>query len=382
MLGKLRYLAGAAAVALVSTILLVPHAATASSSSSSSERLVVDELVLSDSAMTHLRSSFADQIEENHPMGSWAPLRMELSDGDLAVMGLPSRAELQSADLSRPVVIPAGRKGDGGGGGGSPEPAGGPGVVAVAGAGWAGIRPGAWLLFIDDSSVGWCSAAHVYGSPGSYSISTAGHCGKTGDRVYMLGAVGGDGTGGLTDLPVLLPIGSISRSTGDGGIGNDWALIAIAPEYQSLVTPTMAFWGGPIGTYTEEGELVGADLVKGSVSVTPDPMLAQGVVHYGHGTGIGAGGTPRVAAAINWRPDYFTAFGAISPGDSGSGSNTATGDAVGAQRECAGINTHIYVDGSLRSGLGTFAGTRCTLVAATLANGQLLPYPVPVAGAP
>lgn len=381
LLGK-RFLAGAAAVALATIGL--GGLSTSATASSGGERLVVDEFRLSDAAMTSLRDSFVDRIESTYPVGSWAPLRMDLDDADLAVMGLPSRAELQAADLSRPVVIPAGKGGGGsGGGGGTPKPAGGPGVVAVAGAGWAGIRPGAWLLLIDDKGIGWCSAAHVYGSPGSYQISTAGHCGKTGDKAYMLGAVGGDGSGDLvTGLPVLLPIGTFSHSTGDAGIGKDWALISIAPEYQSLVTPTMAFWGGPIGTYTKTGELVGGDLTKGSVSLDPDPLLAQGVVHYGHGAGIGTGGTPRVAAAINWRSTYFTAFGAITPGDSGSGSNTATGDAVGAERECAGINTHIYVDGSLRTGLGTFAGTRCTLVAASLANGQLVPYPAPVPGAP
>lgn len=378
MLGKRGFFAGAIAVALATiglSALQVPATA-------SGERLVVDELVLSEAATEQLRTSFHDQIEANHAPGEWAPLRMELGDADLAAMGLPSRAVLQTADLSRPVVIPAAKGGGGGSGGGDPQPAAGPGVVAVAGAGWAGIRPGAWLLFVSDDGIGWCSAAHVFGSPGSYQISTAGHCGKAGDMAYMLGAVGGDGSGGLQDLPVLLPIGAISRSTGDAGIGKDWALISIAPAYQSLVTPTMAFWGGPIGTFTKTGDVVRADLSRGDVAVTPDPFLAQDLVHYGHGTGIGAGGTPRTAAATTWRTDYFTAFGAITPGDSGSGSNTLAGDTVGAQRECAGINTHIFVDSSLRTGLGVFAGTRCTLVPATLANGQLLPYPAPVPGAP
>jgi hypothetical protein len=139
----------------------------------------------------------------------------------------------------------------------------------------------------------------------------------------------------------------------------------------------MAFWGGPIGTYTATGEVVSADLVNGGVSVTPNPTLVQQVVHYGHGAGIGAGGTPRSGTAITWRPNYFAFFGAITPGDSGSGSNTLTGDTVGANREAAGINTHIYVDGSLRTGLGLMAGTRATLVGATLANGQIVPYPAP-----
>jgi hypothetical protein len=380
MLGKLRILAGAVAVALATVGLVGFHAGA---SANSSDRLVVDEYRLSDASMAQLRDSFYDQIEARYAPGQWAPLRMELGDADLAAMGLPSRAELQAADLSRPVVIPAKGGGGGGGGGGTPQPAGGPGVVAVAGAGWSGIRPGAWLLLITPKEIGWCSAAHVYGSPGSYLISTAGHCGKVGDKAYMLGAVGGDGSNDvLTGSPVLLPIGTFTKSTGDAGIGKDWALISIAAAYQSLVTPTMAFWGGPIGTYTHSGELAGGDLTKGDVTVTPDPLLAQDIVHYGHGAGIGAGGTPRTAAAINWRDTNFTAFGAISPGDSGSGSNTLTGDAVGSERECAGINTHLYGDGSLRTGLGTFAGTRCTLVAATLANGQLVPYPAPVPGAP
>jgi hypothetical protein len=129
--------------------------------------------------------------------------------------------------------------------------------------------------------------------------------------------------------------------------------------------------------YTPTGEVVGADLVNGDVSVTPDPTLVQQIVHYGHGTGVGAGGTPRSGTAITWRANYFAFFGAITPGDSGSGSNTLTGDTVGANREAAGINTHIYVDGSLRTGVGLMAGTRATQVGGTLANGQILPYPAP-----
>jgi hypothetical protein len=106
-------------------------------------------------------------------------------------------------------------------------------------------------------------------------------------------------------------------------------------------------------------------------------MLVQQIVHYGHGLGLGPGGTPRSGTAIAWQPDHFSFFGAISPGDSGSGSNALTGDTVGANRQAAGINTHIYVDASLRTGVGTMAGTRATLVPGTLANGQLLPYPAP-----
>ena len=176
---------------------------------------------------------------------------------------------------------------------------------------------------------------------------------------------------------MLIDFGKFTTSTRDAGIGKDWALIGVDSTWQNLVTPTMAFWGGPIGMYRATGELVSANTVQGSVSVDPNPTLVQQIVHYGHGAGIGAGGTPRSGTAINWRSNYYTFFGAITPGDSGSGSNTLTGDAVGANRQAAGINTHIYVDGSLRTGLGTMAGTRATLVNGTLANGQLVPYPIP-----
>src|SRR5439155_4504835 len=112
------------------------------------------------------------------------------------------------------------------------------------------------------------------------------------------------------------------------------------------------------------------------------PTLVQQIVHYGHGVGVGAGGTPRSATAISWRADHFMFFGAISPGDSGSGSNTLTGDAVGDNREAAGINTHLWVDPLMRNGFGIMGGTRATQVSGTLANGQIVPYPAPVAGAP
>jgi hypothetical protein len=267
------------------------------------------------------------------------------------------------------------KKGGGHGGGSGQNTASG-GTISYAGAGFFGIRPGAWVLLINGDSIGWCSLAHVYGSPGSYKISTAGHCGNAGDTATVIGALG-DKTVDGAPVPVLMDFGKFSQSTGDAGIGNDWALISIDAAYQPLTTPTMAFWGGPIGTYTPNGEVLHADLTTGDISLTPNPALAQGIVHYGHGAGIGAGGTPRSGAAITWLPDHFTFFGAITPGDSGSGSNTLTGDTVGANREAAGINTHIYVDGSMKTGVGIMAGTRATKVPATLANGQILPYPAP-----
>ena len=95
---------------------------------------------------------------------------------------------------------------------------------------------------------------------------------------------------GNRDAVVLLDFGTYSSSTGDGGVGNDWALISVNAAYQSLVTPTMAFWGGPRGVFTKTGEVAGYsfhgnNLLDPEVSVNPDPFLAQQIVHYGHGAG-------------------------------------------------------------------------------------------------
>ena len=54
--------------------------------------------------------------------------------------------------------------------------------------------------------------AHVYGSSGAYQISTAGHCGKTGDIATAIGFLGN-----RANTPVLLDFGKYSKSTGDAG---------------------------------------------------------------------------------------------------------------------------------------------------------------------
>ena len=341
----------------------------------------VGEFTIDDATAAELRMRWGQQLLDRYGSGTWAPMRYELEDEDLALLGLPSKRVLLAQRYSEWTrfdgdrAIPVAKSG------GSGEPAKATAsdtpVAAYAGAGYFGIRPGAWLLIIGGNSISLCSMAHVYGSPGSYQISTAGHCAGVGEIASMIGLVGGR-------IPVILDIGKFSKSTGDGGIGKDWALIDIYSTHQHLVTPTMAAWGGPFGMYTKTGALASFSYSSTSfrpqIALNPDPLLAQQIVHYGHGLGLGTGvGTPRSGTALDWRATYFVFFGAISPGDSGSGSNTVTGDTVGAQREAAGINTHIYLDGfqAFTTGTGYLAGTRATEVSATLANGQLVAYPVP-----
>src|SRR3954466_1916710 len=283
---------------------IVVIALAVGASSAQARVIKLGEYRLSSAKLDQLRSDWVGQITSRYAAGSWAPMKFDLTDRDLRLMGLPSKRVITSHRYPVPTAVyPNGKmvrltaqsssKGGGGKGGGGKTSGGSsggstaaaPGVATFAGTGFAGIRPGAWLLTVTDDEVGWCSMAHVYGAPGSYQVSTPGHCGKNGDLGTVIGVVGNHTFNGAP-VPVLLDFGKYSRSTGDGGIGKDWALISVDPAYQNLVTPAMAFWGGPFGIYRKTGAIVAANLFAGSgptVSVTPDPLLAQGVVHYGHG---------------------------------------------------------------------------------------------------
>jgi hypothetical protein len=355
----------------------IPIALAPAAGAGAGDSLSVSEFTVDYDTLCSIRDQWIEDQLQQHPEGTWAPIEFHPTDQQLAAMGLPSAEVLASRSYDVPTLVTKSGKAvrlsrE------EFQAAALPALATYGGTGCLGIRPGAWLLLISGNSIGWCSMAHVYGSPGSYDISTAGHCGKTGDTATVIAAFGNRG-----DLagPVLLDFGKFATSH-DGGLGNDWALIDIFPAYQSLVTPTMCFWGGPRGMYTKTSGIATFNWRKGSVTINPDPFLAQAVVHYGHGLGTGPGGTPRAGTSIHWGASHFMFFGAISFGDSGSGANTLTGDSIGANMEAAGIMTHLYIDPLMRQGLGIMGGTRATAVSGTLANGQIVPYPIPISGLP
>jgi hypothetical protein len=340
-----------------------------------------------------------DELLAKHEPGTAVPLEYEPSDEDLAELGLPPADELTEMEFDEPTMfyedgstetvspellaprepadfeLPVHHR-DGHGGGGDDDGSSsdtvpdGPGVATVGGSTCLGIRPGGWIFNLEGGGISWCTLAHQYGSS---QISTAGHCASTGDEITMIGFVGDNEL-----APVLLDFGETSQSTA-GGVGDDWALIDVYDRYQDLMTPTMCDWGGPfLGTYENEGVLAAGEWggQGPGVTVNPDPTLVEGIVHYGHGTGIGTSGTPRAGAGAVWGSDYFAFVGAIGPGDSGSGANTAT-------TQAAGIITHIIVDPVMRDGVGIAAGTRATEVGTPtmgLPVGVPAPLKVPLDG--
>ena len=237
-----------------------------------------------------------------------------------------------------------------------------PGSVGAVGLASTGIRPGTWLVSISADPFGeigfaWCTANFVFTKNGTYGLGTAGHCAAK-DAIghypdvtaYVVPPVG-QGT------PGFYHIGSFSLSH-NNGIGDDFAMVSINSAYNTWMNPTMPVWGGPTGVYT-------------SNAVTA-------VKHFGHGAGVGAGGTPRAGIAPIWTArggNAFAWYGVGFEGDSGSAVNVVTG-------EGAGDFTHIvFLDGIPGEILpGMLAGTRLTKILSiangwTLVPGSMIPTP-------
>jgi hypothetical protein len=170
--------------------------------------------------------------------------------------------------------------------------------------GTVGIRPGGWMI-----SPAGCTMNFVFQSGDRLGIGTAGHCADRGEDVVLLTlAFGGD--------PVLVSIGTVVASV-DNGVGDDFALVEIRPELEEWVSPTTALVAGPCGKYSGSGP--------------------ETVAHYGHGIGIGTGGTPRVGLALTWETNAYGWSGAAIFGDSGSPVRVT-------DLSAAGNLTHLVVD--------------------------------------
>jgi hypothetical protein len=173
-----------------------------------------------------------------------------------------------------------------------------------------GIRPGNMMIspFI-------CTMNFIFQKGSTLAIGTAGHCIDGNEPIVLLTVAPGG------DNPVLVELGNVLLKR-NAGIGKDYALVEIPPALHSWVFPTESVVGGPCGVFTENN---------------PQP-----VAHYGHGVGVGTGGTPRAGMGFaldedpigvkgtdwDWDSDSIVWAGLINGGDSGSAVRVGTLPAV------------------------------------------------------
>lgn len=174
-----------------------------------------------------------------------------------------------------------------------------------------------------------CTANFIYSDGTQQYIGTAGHCvDNVGQDVYM--QVNSPGVGAS-----IADVGTVSKFV-NGGVGNDYAVIAIRPGF--AVDPKLPE-GGPQGIYTGCGPAVPVE-------------------YWGHGFGVAVGqGKLEGGLATNWYDDGYGWTGVGAPGDSGSGVVTVTG------LQAAGDFTHLIVDPGAYPGSDS-AGTRITKILA------------------
>src|SRR5436190_5713441 len=70
----------------------------------------ISEYRLSDTRLDTLRDHWVDQLMANHGVGTWAPMKFNLTDADLKLMGLPPKRVLLAHHYRTPTVVrPDGR---------------------------------------------------------------------------------------------------------------------------------------------------------------------------------------------------------------------------------------------------------------------------------
>jgi hypothetical protein len=222
--------------------------------------------------------------------------------------------------------------------------------------GFVGIRPGSLQVAPYQ-----CTMNFVFKRGSSYAIGTAGHCvDKVGQRVTLLTVAPG------TSNPVLVDIGKvIARSHGNNRIAPDFALVAIRPELNDWVFPTIAQIGGPCGAYK------GAGVTEAAVPVLlfskqHEEVGPELISHYGHGLGIGTGGTPRSGVAVYWDKAAYLFNSAAIFGDSGSPARVS-------DLSAAGNVTALVVD--TRYPGAFIAGTRITAIQKIAGSWSLVSSP-------
>ena len=195
-----------------------------------------------------------------------------------------------------------------------------------------GLGPGTWLLSLFCTNVGgqpvpdgfaWCTANFVFRNGTQLGLGTAGHCAAKDALGSPVTAVVQPPpevcANGGSCAPGLYAIGTFSK-VHNNGLGDDFALISLYPQFNSWVRPTMPVFGGPTGPYL--GGLPGTPeqtVNTGSATVNLPAYSPAVVGHCGHGAVVGTGGTCRTSTGLFSSGTWYAWYGPSTPGDSGSG---------------------------------------------------------------
>lgn len=205
------------------------------------------------------------------------------------------------------------------------------------------LRPGIMMV-----SPSLCTMNFIYDLQRSSPISpitaakigTAGHCApNVGSGVVVLAA------------PTLLAsIGTVIAAQ-NGGIGNDWALVDVFPQWLPYVQTGAVVVGGP-------------GCASPSSTTTNDP-----VKHVGHGIATGlVVAVPRVSLLQSYTATTIRVTGLGSGGDSGSPMILENNDPACFTGAAAGIITHCARILGIEPCDGTMYGTAISRVPATVSS--------------
>ena len=262
-----------------------------------------------------------------------------------------------------------------------------------------GIGPGTWLISLFCSNVGgvsvpdgfaWCTANFIFQNNSSFAVGTAGHCAAKDGLASPVTAVVTPPpevcANGGSCAPGLYAIGTFS-TVHNNGLGDDFALVSLYPQFNSWVRPTMPVFGGPTGAYT--GGLAGVapqTVQTGPATVNLPGYYPAEVGHCGHGAAVGTGGTCRTGQGLFAASTWYAWYGPSTPGDSGSGveilgNYSAPLNAVPAAADL----THIIIaDVSINNKLhvttgadlpGMIAGTSMTKILSIVGSWHLVTGP-------
>src|SRR5438034_7100363 len=91
----------------LSMIALIASAAAASAAQAGTrvKRISIGEYRLPAATLDRLRADWVDQLLARYPEHTWAPMRFDLSDADLKLMGLPPKRILLSHRYRVPTAV-------------------------------------------------------------------------------------------------------------------------------------------------------------------------------------------------------------------------------------------------------------------------------------